>query len=177
MRWDEIDGEVCSIARTLSVVGDRWTLLVLRDSFLGVRRFSEYQKNIGLSRHRLADRLGKVVEHELLEKVLYQKNPPRYEYRLTPKGIDIYPVLLSLASWGNQWMTDKDGVPMEYQHRSCGHKTTPVLSCSECGETIVPQQITPLLGPGILKKLERGETGRYLPPLLAQRYAEYLKKN
>jgi len=170
MRWDNIDNELCAIARTLSVVGDRWTLLVIRDCFLGSRRFDEFQKGIGLSRHRLADRLNKLVENKVLEKVLYQEKPPRYEYLLTERGKQLQPLLLVLATWGNQWMTDKDGALLEYEHRTCEHKTIPVLSCGECGDPIKPGEIKTLLGPGILKKLAQGETAENVPPGLAKKY-------
>ena len=168
MRWNEIDSEICSIARTLSIVGDRWTLLVLRDSFFGACRFNEFQKSIGLSRHRLADRLNRLVESEFLKKVRYQDTPPRYEYKLTTKGVDIYTVLLSLTTWGNKWMSDADGDPVEYKHRSCGHITTPVLCCDECKAPIIPQELMPIVGPGILRKMPRDEELNYLPPILAK---------
>src|SRR5579859_2391086 len=131
MRWDEIENLPCSIARSLSVVGDRWTLLVLRESFLGVRRFEEFQAHLGMARHRLTDRLNRLVEHEVLKRVPYQDKPPRYEYRLTEKGLDLYPVMLSLVRWGDRWMDQGKGPPVVYRHNSCSHVMTPVLSCPE----------------------------------------------
>ena len=146
MRWDEIAGENCSIARSLSVVGDRWTLLVLRECFLGVRRFEELQQRLGLTRHRLADRLARLVEHEVLRKEPYQSRPPRHEYRLTEKGKELYPVLLSLVRWGDRWMDQGRGPPVVYRHHSCGHETT--LTCSACGEALIAREVTPMSGPG-----------------------------
>src|SRR5215468_6701997 len=99
MRWADVGDLSCSVARTLSVVGDRWTLLVLRDAFLGIRRFESFQA-VGLSRHRLADRLRRLVGAGVLERVRYQERSPRYEYRLTEKGRDLYPVIVSLLHWG-----------------------------------------------------------------------------
>lgn len=149
MRWDEIENLPCSIARSLSVVGDRWTLLVLRECFLGVRRFEDFQAHLGLSRHRLADRLARLVEDGVLKKVPYQDKPLRLEYRLTDKGRDLYPVLLSLVRWGDRWMDGGKGPPVIYRHQTCGHMTTPVLSCSECGEALTAREVTPMAGPGL----------------------------
>ena len=99
MRWDEIDKQICSVARALSVVGERWTLLILRDAFFGTRRFDQFQQNLGVTRHRLSERLGKLVDSGVLVKVAYNQNPLRYEYRLTRKGLALYPVMMSLARW------------------------------------------------------------------------------
>ncbi|MDE0855505.1 MAG: helix-turn-helix domain-containing protein [Nevskia sp.] len=149
MRWDEIEQMPCSIARSLSVVGDRWTLLVLRECFLGVRRFEDFQAHLGMARHRLADRLNRLVEEGVLRKEPYQQRPLRHEYRLTDKGKDLYPVLLSLVRWGDRWMDQGQGPPVVYRHRGCGHMTTPVLSCSECGEPLTARDVTPMAGPGL----------------------------
>ncbi|UZE96631.1 winged helix-turn-helix transcriptional regulator [Alkalimarinus alittae] len=151
MKWDNIQEMPCSIARALSIVGDRWTLLILRDCFMGTKRFDQFQKQIGLSRHRLTDRLNKLVEHEILVKSPYQEKPLRHEYHLTRRGSALYPVLMTLAQWGDNWMAGKDGPPFEYIHTTCGHKTSVELSCSECGETISSQDIAPKAGPGFKK--------------------------
>ena len=171
MRWEDIDQQVCSVARALAVVGDRWTLLILRDIFLGTHRFDELQRQSGISRHRLSDRLGKLVDDDVLVKVRYQDRPARYEYRLTRKGVDLYPVMLALAQWGNTWADDGHGAPVEYLHRRCGHVTRPVLSCSECGEPLNPRDVQPRIGPGLEAALEKGggmftDPRRSLPPRL-----------
>lgn len=155
MRWDEIENQPCSIARSLSVVGDRWTLLVLRECFLGVRRFEEFQEHLGMARHRLADRLGRLVDEGVLRKEPYQEKPLRHEYRLTDKGKDLYPVLLSLVRWGDRWMDQGKGPPVVYRHKTCGHMTTPVLACSECGETLIARDVTPMAGPGLRRGDQR----------------------
>jgi DNA-binding HxlR family transcriptional regulator len=152
MRWDEVETLPCSIARSLSVVGDRWTLLILRDSFLGARRFEDFQQRLGLARHRLSDRLNRLVEDGVLKKTPYQDKPLRHEYRLTEKGRDLYPVLLSLVRWGDRWMDQGKGPPVVYRHNTCGHMTTPVLSCSECGEPLQAREVTPLTGPGLRRE-------------------------
>ena len=149
MKWDDIQELPCSVARALSIVGDRWTLLILRDCFIGTKRFDHFQKHIGVSRHRLSERLNKLVENEILKKVEYQNNPPRYEYKLTRKGVSLYPVLMTLAKWGDEWMSGEEGVPLEYVHKTCGHKMQMNLCCSECGELVDPKQVMPQIGPGL----------------------------
>jgi DNA-binding HxlR family transcriptional regulator len=155
MRWSEIGDLTCSVARALSVVGDRWTLLVLRDAFLGIRRFEDFHSDLGTSRHRLADRLRKLVEHGILDRVPYQERPPRFEYRLTEKGRDLYPVVVSLTRWGDRWMADADGPPLELVHRRCGRRIVPALSCPECGETVGARDMQAHPGPALRKRLER----------------------
>lgn len=154
MKWENVGELPCSVARTLSVVGERWTLLIVRNAFLGLRRFDDFQANLGLTRHVLADRLGRLVEEGVLRKEAYQDNPPRHEYRLTEKGRELYPVLLALTAWGDKWMDRGRGAPLLYQHKDCGKVFTPVMSCSECGEPVTPQKVLPMPGPGILAAVE-----------------------
>src|SRR5262249_45676914 len=141
MRWDEIGDLTCSVARALSVVGDRWTLLVLRDAFLGVRRFEAFQIDLGMTRHRLADRLRKLVAHGILERGRYQERPARFEYRLTEKGKDLYPIVVSLTRWGDRWMAGEAGPPVELVHKGCGKITMPALACPECGERVAARDM------------------------------------
>ena len=137
----------CSIARTLSVVGDRWTLLLLRDCFLGARRFDQFSESLGLSPHLLSTRLAKLVEAGVLERHPYQQKPTRYEYRLTEKGRDLYPVIAGLVRWGDRWMAADEGPPVTLVHRDCGHATTPTLVCSECGDDIDPRNMRAQIEP------------------------------
>src|SRR5215470_1351424 len=131
MRWRDIGDMTCSIARTLSVVGDRWNLLILREAFLRTRRFEDFQAHLGMTRHRLADRLRKLVDNGVLERVRYQERPARFEYRLTEKGRDLYPVIVSLVGWGDRWMAGEAGPPIELVHRECGHQIMPQFTCPE----------------------------------------------
>jgi DNA-binding HxlR family transcriptional regulator len=147
MRWEDIDQQTCSVARALAIVGERWTLLILRDAFLGVRRFDQFQHSLGITRHRLSERLGKLVQQGVMVKVPYHQRPLRHEYRLTRMGLGLYPVLMSLARWGDEWLDRGEGPPLEYTHQRCGVKTQPVLACSECGETLRPEEVTPQAGP------------------------------
>jgi len=174
MRWNDIDKQVCSVARSLSIVGERWTLLILRDAFFGTRRFDEFQSNLGITRHRLSERLGKLVEQGVLRKVQYHDRPVRYEYRLTRKGLALYPVLMSLARVGDDWMAGDDGVPLEYVHQTCGQKTRPVLACSECGEALRPEEVKPQVGPAlqnVATAMEQGDTDPVSPALFRQEQA------
>lgn len=148
MRWEDLDREACSVARTLSVIGDRWTPLVLRECFLGTRRFEEFEARLGIARHVLADRLKKLTEAEVLSKSAYQERPRREEYRLTEKGRDLYPVMVTLAQWGDKYMAGDAGPPLLRVHNHCGHVTEGVLTCAECGEPLVARDVSVKLGPG-----------------------------
>jgi DNA-binding HxlR family transcriptional regulator len=149
MRWEELDQQPCSLARALSVLGDRWTLLVLRECFLGIRRFDGFEQRLGITRHVLADRLKKLVEAGLLSKEAYQQRPLREEYRLTAKGLDLYPVMLALANWGDRHMSGTQGPPLRHVHRSCGRQMHGVLVCSECGEALAPGAVRLEEAPGL----------------------------
>lgn len=151
MRWENLDRECCSLARTLSVVGDRWTLMVLRECFLGMRRFEEFEARLGIARHVLADRLKKLTEAGVLVKRAYQERPRREEYRLTDKGLDLYPAILALVQWGDRHMAGEAGVPLVRMHRSCGHIMQGVMVCSECNEPIAVRDIRVEPGPGAVE--------------------------
>ncbi|QUD89403.1 winged helix-turn-helix transcriptional regulator [Phenylobacterium montanum] len=148
MQWSELDGEACSLARTLSAIGDRWTLLILRDCFLRVRRFDEFQARLRIGRPILADRLKKLVGGGILAKVAYQEGPTRYEYRLTPKGLDLYPVIMSLVHFGDMHLASDAGRPLLHRHLKCGCLFDPVMTCSACGEKVSPRDVRPIPGPG-----------------------------
>jgi DNA-binding HxlR family transcriptional regulator len=136
MKWNDLSSENCSLARALAVVGDRWTLLVLREAFLKVRRFEDFQSRLGIARRVLTERLTTLVENGVLEKVAYQQRPLRHEYRLTEKGLALYPVILSLVHWGDAHLGDDSGPPVIHRHKACGHDFRSVLTCSECGEAL-----------------------------------------
>jgi DNA-binding HxlR family transcriptional regulator len=136
MRWEDLGDQPCSLSRTLSVVGDRWTLLVLRECFMGVRRFDDFEKRLGITRHVLAERLKRLTEHGVLVKSAYQQRPLREEYRLTDKGHDLYPAVLALVNWGDRHMSDDIGQPIRHVHKTCGHEVHGVMVCSECGEPL-----------------------------------------
>jgi DNA-binding HxlR family transcriptional regulator len=133
----------------MSVLGDRWTVLILRNAFMAMRRFDDFQANLGLPRHILSSRLKKLVEAGVFVKIPYQQGPVRYEYRLTDMGRDLYPVILALVGWGDKWLDEGKGAPLIYQHKKCGKMFTPVLACSECGEELKAREVIPMAGPGL----------------------------
>lgn len=151
MRWNDLEDEACSVARTVSVIGDRWTLLILRECFLRVRRFEEFQARLGVTRPILASRLRKLVDDFVLAKVPYQQRPLRHEYRLTQKGLDLYPIIMAIVHWGDVHKSGRKGRPLLHQHTSCGKTFDPVMVCSECGEAVSPRQVHVHLGPGAAK--------------------------
>ena len=142
MRWSEIGEQACPVAKSLSVLGDRWTMLVLREAFWRVRRFEQFQERTGAPRPVLAERLKMLVDEGVLERRPYSERPVRYEYLLTEKGLDLYPVVISLLEWGERWMTDPADPPVvELRHRSCGHVTHPQLACPACGELLAARDV------------------------------------
>ena len=132
LHWNSLAKENCSLARSLAVVGDRWTLLILRDAFLRVRRFDDFEKSLKIARRVLAERLALLVEEGIFAKLPYQERPTRYEYRLTEKGLELYPAIIALVHWGDKHYAGKSGPPMLHRHLNCGHDFRAVLTCSEC---------------------------------------------
>ena len=122
-----------SIARTLQVMGDRWSGLVIREAFYGVRRFDDFHRGLGIATNILAQRLERLTDRGVLERVPYQHQPTRFEYRLTEKGLDLYPVPLAMLTWGDRWLAGRRR-PVPLRHRVCGRRFTAVLSCDQCGE-------------------------------------------
>ncbi|MBI3686987.1 MAG: helix-turn-helix transcriptional regulator [Actinobacteria bacterium] len=137
----------CSVARSLEVVGEWWTPLIVRDALFGVRRFEEFQARLGIARNVLAQRLDQLVEEGVLVRVPYQERPVRHEYRLTDKGRDLWHVLTALRQWGDRWVAP-DGPPVRLLHERCGRTVTAVPVCSHCGEELRPQELRPTRGPG-----------------------------
>jgi len=142
MRWESLRKENCSLARTLAVIGDRWTMLVLRDAFLRVRRFEDFEKSLKIARRVLSETLALLVEEGILAKVPYQEKPLRHEYRLTDKGLDLYPAIISLVHWGDKYYAGKEGPPVLHTHHACGKDFRSVLTCSECGEKVGARDVT-----------------------------------
>jgi DNA-binding HxlR family transcriptional regulator len=137
-----------SVARALEVVGERWTLLILREAFFGVRRFGQLARNLHIPRPTLSSRLRTLVESGLLEKVPYSHNPDRHEYRLTDSGRDLFSAIVVLMQWGDQHLPHPDGPPIVLRHRPCGHIADPVLVCAHCRKEITARNVTPEPGPG-----------------------------
>jgi DNA-binding HxlR family transcriptional regulator len=133
-------GQDCSIAGALEIVGDRWTLLVLREVFLRNRRFEDIQRRLGIARNVLTDRLGRLVDEGVLDRVAYQERPERFEYRLTGKGLDLWPVLVSLMQWGDRYRDDGRR-PMVLHHRGCTGEVDDRRHCTACGAALAPADV------------------------------------
>lgn len=131
----------CSVERMLAQAGDAWTFLILREAFFGVRRFDQFQNRLAAAPNILTDRLKKLVGNELLEKRQYQARPPRFEYRLTEKGTDLYPAIVLLMRWGDRWLDEGKGVPLLLVHERCGKVSRPVLVCDCCGKPITAHEM------------------------------------
>ena len=130
----------CSVAKTLDLVGEWWTLLVIRDAFLGVTRFERFQKRLGIARNILSERLDTLVEGEILERRRYQTRPERFEYRLTQKGKDLFPVVTALRQWGDKWTAVGDP-PLSLVHLDCGHEAWVVPKCTHCGGEVTTRNV------------------------------------
>src|SRR5208283_2981078 len=147
MQWRSVKDMNCSVARALSVVGERWTMLILREAFLGRRRFDEFQSGTGIARNILSSRLHALVADGIFDRDENAGADHHVEYRLTKKGLDLYPVVLALMRWGDTWMADELGPPMTLMHRTCGHSTSPSLVCSHCGAGIEARAMQALAAP------------------------------
>ena len=160
----------CSVARTLEVVGERWSLLVIREAFLGVRRFDEIQSRLGISRNVLSARLTKLVEQGVLRRVQYSERPPRYEYRLTSRGRDLYPVIMAMVDFGDRHAPPPGGTSRYFRHRPCGTEIDKRhLRCDTCGVDVDVRDMYTEIGPGY-----DGPNGAFapLPPREAEPAAE-----
>ena len=157
MRWDSVKSMNCSVARTLSVVGERWTMLILREAFLGRHRFDEFQQGTGIARNILSSRLRDLVRDGILDRVRGGGDNGRIEYRLTKKGLDLYPILGAMMRWGDTWLSDESGPPMTLIHRSCGAKTSLNMVCSHCGEDISAREMVAIPRHQSQPQAHRGE--------------------
>ncbi len=148
MLGSDYDGQACSIAAALEVVGERWSLLIVRNVFLGVRRFDEIQSQLGIARNVLQTRLTRLLDNGVLEKRLYQERPPRYEYRLTEKGLDLWPTMVALMQWGDRYATPPGGPAVLLEHRDCGGAVDEHRVCGHCGAKLSVGDVRALPGPG-----------------------------
>jgi DNA-binding HxlR family transcriptional regulator len=138
----------CSIAQSLEILGEWWTLLILRDCFLGIRRFDDFVERLGISRNVLTNRLDTLVDAGVLERRPYDEARGRYDYVLTDKGRALWPVMVALRQWGDEWIAGAGNEPLLLEHRGRGHTTTAQMTCDVCGETLDARSIRPVPGPG-----------------------------
>jgi DNA-binding HxlR family transcriptional regulator len=138
----------CSIARSLEVIGEWWTLLILRDCFLGIRRFDEFVARLGIARNVLTNRLDTLVEAGVLDRRAYDEGRGRFDYVLTDKGRALWPVMTALRQWGDEWILGDGNEPVLLEHKACGHTTTAVMTCDHCGEALDARAVRAVAGPG-----------------------------
>jgi DNA-binding HxlR family transcriptional regulator len=158
----DYEGQNCSIARALEVVGERWTLLIIREALLGVHRFDELQADLGIARNVLQARLERLIEHGILERRRYQDHPPRHDYYLTEKGLDLWPTIVALMHWGDAYASPAEGPPVVLEHRDCGGSVDGHRTCTTCGRKLGPREVwaRPGRGAGPDHPLRRRETRR-----------------
>ncbi len=151
MDWEAVDTANCSVQRTLDVVGEKWSLLILRDAFNGVRRFDALRRHVGLSDAVLADRLRTLVGAGVLAAQPYREpgRRARNEYVVTPRGWELQPVVVGLLQWGDRHLVDADGPPVTLQHRGCGKPAEAVVRCSTDGQVLRPAETELVAGPGL----------------------------
>jgi DNA-binding HxlR family transcriptional regulator len=148
MRLTSLADMNCSIARTLDVVGEWWTLLIVRDALRGTRRFDDFHASLGMARSVLTVRLRRLTDNGILERHAYSTRPPRYEYRLTEKGRALFPVITTLLEWGDTWAADPAGPPVVLTHKACGKQMHPVLTCPHCHGEVTGPTTSVEPGPG-----------------------------
>ncbi|MAS55630.1 MAG: transcriptional regulator [Pimelobacter sp.] len=143
--------ENCTVGRTMAILGERSTFMVLRDVCNGIRRFDDMRRHSGIPRQVLSNRLSLLVEHDVLHRVPYRDpgERERHEYRLTPKGFDLYPVLVAIASWGDRYLADPEGPPVEFAHRDCGAVVHVEVVCDVGHRVDDVRRIAPQPGPGV----------------------------
>ena len=139
MLHNTYDGQTCSVARALEIVGERWTLLIVRDAFMGIRRFDDFQRSLGVARNVLNTRLQRLVEAGVFERHRYQERPERFEYRLTEMGEDLWPAIVALMRFGDRHCAGDDGPPVRLTHAGCGGAVSEHGSCAACGAPVAPR--------------------------------------
>lgn len=151
MKHADLLEENCAIARSSGVVGERWVWVLMRQAFNGARKFEDYQRGVGLARNVLVDKLKMLVDQGILERRRYSAHTQRelYEYRLTAKGLELFPIYAALMDWGNRW-TGLTAPPIELLHKPCGERVTARVVCSNCGEDLDAHDTVPAVGPGLM---------------------------
>jgi len=150
--------QLCSIANSLEVIGERWSLLIVRDVFNGHRRFGEIQTSLGVARNVLSARLQRLVDEDILERRRYQESPARYEYFLTEKGLDLWPTLIALLNWGDKYSAGPEGAPRLIVHKECGGVVSDRGICESCGKLLHARDARQVAGPGFEAALAADES-------------------
>ena len=142
MKWEEVGDSACPVARATAVIGDRWTLLIVREALLGARTFSDFERQLQISPHLLSTRLVRLIEDGIIARV-------DDGYRLTPAGRDLQPIIVMISAWGDRWRAGPNGPDARQRHRHCGHAFSPTIACSECGEPVGPRDLKTEFSPAL----------------------------
>jgi DNA-binding HxlR family transcriptional regulator len=152
------DPRICSVSRTLQLLGDKWIFVILREAFFGVRHYDRFQANLGIATNILSDRLKTLVQSGVMKKKRDEEDGRRMVYGLTQKGLELFSVTLALMQWGDRWLADEDGPPLILHHTKCGHTLLPVMSCAHCKEPVNAFDVTYEEGPAIKNAARKKET-------------------
>jgi DNA-binding HxlR family transcriptional regulator len=152
MRASELVKMTCTIARTVDAIGDPWTIMIMKELFLGQTRFDDIQTYTGVSPHLLSVRMKKLEKEDVVKRRVYQRRPTRYEYRLTEKGVYLWPILISLKDWSARWSKWPDGEPLKVRHKRCGHLTSLKIVCSHCDEPIAARDVMQEMSPAMVRE-------------------------
>ena len=133
---------VSSVVSTIETMGDRWIIFIIREAFFGNRTFEQFQANLGIATNILSARLKKLVQNGIFERLKNQDDGRRFIYKLTPKGFDLYPIILALMNWGDRWLAGKEGPPLLLYHEDCGHRLKSVMCCAHCGKPVHARHVT-----------------------------------
>lgn len=164
MPLSTIGDQTCSVARAIAEVGDPWVLMIVRELFLGSRRFDEFLAYTSASPPLLTERLRALEGAGIVERTPYQERPPRYEYRLSEKGLALWPVISALREWGDYWHRDRGAVPLRLTHRACGQHAPMKLVCGACGEDVGPRDVDVKLSAAARRERLAARDARKRPP-------------
>ncbi|MFC1849404.1 winged helix-turn-helix transcriptional regulator [candidate division CSSED10-310 bacterium] len=137
-----LESRICSVGRTVEILGDRWIFLILREAFFGVRYYDQFQSNLGIATNILSNRLKRLIKNEIMEKRRDPVDARRVRYKLTEKGLDLYPITLAIMMWGDRWLADDEGPPLILHHKKCDAQLTPEMCCSSCGEVVKARDVS-----------------------------------
>lgn len=152
MRWSELEDQRCAVARAESVLGDRWTMMIIRDCMLGIRRFEDFQSRLGIARRVLTDRLNLLVDKGVLRREAYSQRPLREEYRLTEAGRDLLPVIMALSRWADRHLPHPEGTAVQYHHVDCNQTIEPRIDCPTCATPLTVRNTRAVINQPNLKQ-------------------------
>ena len=155
MRSSQLVKMTCTIARSVDAIGDPWTIMIVKELFLGQKRFDDFQMYTGMSPHLLSVRMKKLEKHGIVQRLAYQQHPARYEYRLTQKGIDLWPILVALKDWSARWGKWPEGEPLTIRHKACSHVTSLKVVCSHCDLPMNARDVRQEMSPAMIKERAR----------------------